>query len=126
TYGDVDTLNRLSLSVVFPLVDNRIDGNCRFSGLTVANDQLALSAADGNHGVDRLDTRLQRFVHRLTIDNTWRFALQRHFIEFTCKRSLAVYRLTEGVNYTAEHAVANCNRRDLARTAHGVAFVNIF
>src|SRR5690606_25060265 len=125
-YGDVDTVNRLSLSVVFPLVDNRIDGNCRFSGLTVSDDQLALSAADGDHGVDSLDTRLQRFIHWLTVDNAGSFALERHFIEFAGNGAFTVNRLAKGINDTAEHAVANGNGRDLARAAYGVAFMNIF
>ena len=46
-------------------------------GLAVADDQLALAAADGNHRVDGLDTGLQRLAHRLAIDHAGRDALQR-------------------------------------------------
>ena len=50
TDGDVDADQVLSL-----LVDYRIDSESGFAGLAVADDQLALAAADGNEGVDNGD-----------------------------------------------------------------------
>ena len=47
------------------LVEDRVDGDGRLAGLAVADDQLALAAADRDHGVDRLDAGLQRLVDRL-------------------------------------------------------------
>src|SRR5262249_47923991 len=58
TNGDIDTKNVEAL-----LIDNGIDGNGGFAGLPVADDQLTLSAADGDHSVDGLDARLQGFAH---------------------------------------------------------------
>jgi hypothetical protein len=40
------------------LVDDGIHRNSCFTGLPVANDQLALTAADGNHRVNRLEAGL--------------------------------------------------------------------
>src|SRR6187200_499385 len=51
------------------LVDNRVERNCRLAGLAIADDQLALSTADRDHGVDSLDTGLQRLFHGLPVDD---------------------------------------------------------
>ena len=49
----------------FLLIDDRVDGDGRLAGLAVADDQLALAAADRRHGVDGLDAGLQRLIDRL-------------------------------------------------------------
>ena len=50
--GDVDTLNAGAL-----LVDDRIDRHRALAGLAVADDQLALTATDRHHRVDRTSGR---------------------------------------------------------------------
>jgi hypothetical protein len=47
------------------LVDDRVNRDGALAGLAVADDELALAAADGNHRVNRLDPRLERRVHGL-------------------------------------------------------------
>ena len=47
--GDVDTLNTGVL-----LIDDGVDGNRGLADLPIADDQLALPAADRHHGVDTL------------------------------------------------------------------------
>ena len=47
------------------LVQDRVDGDRGLARLAVADDQLALAAADGDHGVDGLDARLQRLIDGL-------------------------------------------------------------
>src|SRR5690606_32306464 len=42
------------------LVDHRVDRHGGLAGLAVADDQLALAAADRDHGVDRLVAGLDR------------------------------------------------------------------
>ena len=49
-----------------PLVDDRVDCDRGLTGPSVADDQLPLPAPDRNHGVDRLDPRLEGLLHRLT------------------------------------------------------------
>ena len=46
------------------LVDDRVDGDGRLAGGAVADDQLALAAADRNHRVDRHDAGLHRLADR--------------------------------------------------------------
>ena len=58
--GDVDALHALA-----GLVDDGVDRHRRLARLAVADDQLALPAPDGRHGVDGLDPGLQGLAHRL-------------------------------------------------------------
>src|SRR5262249_36959851 len=58
--GDVDAGDALT-----PLVGDRVDRDGRLAGAAVADNQLTLSPADGDHRIDRLDTRLERLFHRL-------------------------------------------------------------
>ena len=64
---DVDADHPLAL-----LVDDRVDRDRRLAGATVADDELALAEPDRDHGVDRLDARLQRLLHRLPLDDAGR------------------------------------------------------
>src|SRR5262249_30678736 len=47
------------------LIENRVERDCRLAGLAVADDQLALAAADRDQRVDRLQAGGHRLVHRL-------------------------------------------------------------
>ncbi len=49
------------------LVDDRVQGDCRLASLSVAKDQLALSATDGNQGVHDFDAGLQGHGDRCAI-----------------------------------------------------------
>ena len=57
------------------LIDDGVERDGGLAGLAVADDQLALAAADRNHGVDGLDAGLQRLLHRLAVDHAGRDAL---------------------------------------------------
>src|SRR5271156_5832245 len=50
------------------LIDDRVDGYSGLAGLAIADDQLALSAADDEHRIDGLDAGLERFLDRLAAD----------------------------------------------------------
>ena len=54
---DVDADDALAL-----LIDDGVDGDGGLAGLAVADDQLALAAADRDHRVDRLEAGLQRLA----------------------------------------------------------------
>jgi hypothetical protein len=56
-YGHIDTDD-----IFFLLVDDRVDSDSRFTGLTVSDDQLPLAAADWNHGVNRFYAGLKRLM----------------------------------------------------------------
>src|SRR5690606_2045264 len=52
------------------LVDDRVDGDCRLACSAIADDELALSAADRDHGVNGLDAGLERLLHGLPDDDS--------------------------------------------------------
>ena len=65
--GDVDADDAGAL-----LIDDRVDRDGGLAGAAVADDQLALAAADRDHRVDRLDAGLERLLHRLPDDDARR------------------------------------------------------
>jgi hypothetical protein len=57
------------------VVHDRVGRDRGLAGLAVADDQLALAAADRDHAVDRLDAGLERLLHRLTLHHARRLEL---------------------------------------------------
>jgi len=51
------------------LIDDGVEDYRGLAGLAVADDELALAAADRNHGVDGLDAGLHWFANGLAIEN---------------------------------------------------------
>ena len=99
--GDVDADQVLAL-----LVDDRVDRDGRLAGLPVADDQLALAAADGDHGVDGLDARLHRRIHRLAHDDARGDALHGAGLG-GLDGPLAVDGLAQRVHHPADQRVAD-------------------
>ena len=106
------------------MVDDGVNGNSRLTRLAVANDELALATSDGNHRVDGLDARLQRLLHRLTVDDTGGFAFQRHLEKLAFNGTLTVNGLSNGIDDTAQQAFADRQRGNAAGTLHHVALVD--
>jgi hypothetical protein len=98
--SNVDTVELLGLVVgVVPalLVENGVKSNGSLAGLTVTNDKLTLATANGNHGVDGLETSLHGLVDRLAGQNTG--SLQLSTAPLLCvDGTLAVDRVTESVD----------------------------
>ena len=69
--GNVNTDDIFAL-----LVDDRIRSNGGFTGLTVTDDQLTLTAADRDHGVDRFDPGLERFVNGAPFTDTGKMCIR--------------------------------------------------
>ena len=53
------------------LIDDCVESKGSLSGLAVPNDEFALAAANGNHGVNRFQSGLHRLFDRLSINNSW-------------------------------------------------------
>ncbi len=106
--GDVNAIERavirfgfISRFVLPRLADNRIDANRRLAGRTIADDQLALAAANGNHRVHGHDARLHRLADGFSLDNARRDLFDR-IKRFGGHRSFAIERLAEGIDHAAE------------------------
>ena len=105
------------------LVDDGVDDDRRLAGLAVADDQLALAAADGDQAVDGLDARLHRLVHRLARDDARRLDLdQAAFVRFD--GTLAVDGLAQGVDHAAQQALAHRHVDDGTGPLDQIAFLD--
>src|SRR5262245_59428679 len=62
---DVDAFD-----VAVALVDDRVDRDRGLADLTVADDELALTATDRHHRIDTLEPDLHRLFHALARDHT--------------------------------------------------------
>ena len=98
------------------LVDDGVDDHRGLAGLAVADDQLALAAADRDQCVDRLQAGLHRLVHRLARDDAGRLHLDAAALG-GCDRALAVDRVAQPVDHAAEQRVAHRHVHDGRRCA---------
>ena len=105
TDGDVDAVKLLGLvGGVVPtlLVKDGVKTNGSLTGLTVTNDQLTLTTANGNHGVDGLETSLHRLVDGLARQDTGGLELSTTSL-LGVDGALAVNGVTQSIDNTAEH-----------------------
>ena len=109
--------------VLVALIDDGVDCHGGLARLPIADDELALTTADGHHGVDRLEAGLQRLAHRLPIDDARRNALDRHE-GLRRDRTLAVDRLPQRIHDAAEQLFADGHRDDAPGALHDVAFLD--
>jgi len=102
------------------VVDDRVDRDRRLAGLAVADDQLALAAADGDHRVDRLQAGLHRFCHRLALHDARRLELGGARLG-RVDVALAVERAPERVDDAPEQLLAYGDLQQRAGALDGVA-----
>ena len=106
--------------VLVAVVDDRVERDRGLAGLAVADDQLALAAADRDHAVDRLEPRLNRRVHGLALDDTRRLELGRPRFG-RVHVALVVERASERVDEAAEQLVADRDLEQATGALHRVA-----
>src|SRR5262249_18349944 len=106
------------------LVEDRVDEERRLAGRAVADDELALAAADVSHRVDRLDAGLERLLHRLARDDARRLELERARLG-GIDRPAAVERVAERIDDAAEQRLADGHARDAARAPHRLALAHL-
>ena len=109
--------------IFLALVDDGIDRDHRLAGLAVADDQLALAAADRRHRVDGLDAGLQRLIDRLPPRDAGGLELDRPSLGGG-DRPLAVERIAERIDDPADHGVADRHLEQGAQRPHLVAFLD--
>ncbi len=98
------------------LADDRVDANGRLAGRTVADDELALTAADRDHRVDRHDSCLHRLADWPSPHDPRRDLLDR-IRDVARDRSLAVQGLPEHIHDPAEQPLADRHLEQLAGRA---------
>jgi hypothetical protein len=122
--GHVDAVELLALVVALVerlLVEDRVEHDGGLAGLAVADDELALAAADRDQGVDRLEARGHGLVHGLARDDARRLHVHAAALG-RGDRALAVDGVAERVDDAAEQALADRHVHDGAGALHGLAF----
>ena len=113
--GHVDADDVLAL-----LVDDGVQGDGRLAGAPVADDELALSAPDGDHGVDGLDAGLQGLLHRLPADDAG--GLELHLPEVLVSMGpLSSSGTPERIHHPSDEGLAHRDLDDLAGALDEVA-----
>ena len=102
------------------LVDDSINGHRGFTRLAVTDDELALSATDGNHAVDRLQAGLQWLFDGLARDDTRRFDLNAPAL-FGFDGAAAVDGLTQGIHDATDERLAHRHFGDATGALHRIA-----
>ena len=106
------------------LVDDGVKRDRRLTRLPVTDDQLPLPSADGGHGVDGFESRLQRGVDRLPSDDTRSHLFDgRRFLRLD--GAFAVDRLAERVDHPPDQGLAHGNLDDAARGTDLIAFADL-
>ena len=113
--GDVDADD-----VAVALVDDGVDRERGLAGGAVADDQLALAAAEGEQRVDDEQAGLHRLGHEIAVDDRRRRALDRQVLGGR-DRTLAVERAAERVDDAPEQLGADRDAHHVAGAAHDLA-----
>ena len=103
------------------LVEDGVNGDGGLAGLTVTNDEFALTATNRGHRVNRLDTGLHRLVHGLTAHDSGSLNFHTTLLNAN-ERTLAVDGLTKCVHNATKNAFTNRNRQNFAGGLHGLTF----
>ena len=123
--GDIDTIYRFACIKETLLVDDGVNGNGSLTRLAVADNELTLAAADRNHGIDSLQTRLQRFLYWLTVDDTRSLAVEGHLERLgEVYITLAVDSLPQRIDDASEHVVVHADGSNTMGTLHNLSFLD--
>lgn len=117
----VELLSLVVAAVPSLLVEDGVDGDSGLTGLSVTDDQLTLTTADGHHGVNSLVTSHHGLVHGATGQNTRSLHLRAATLGGV-ERALAVNGVAESVNDTAKKGLADGDVDNLAGTLDSVTF----
>ncbi len=124
---DIDAIQLLvfvRLRVKRLLVQDRVERDRGLASLAVADDQLALAAADRDQGVDGLEAGRHRLVHRLARNNAGR--LDVHALAFgRLDRAFSINGIAERIDDAAQKSLADRRIHDGAGALDGLAFLDL-
>src|ERR1700716_3330265 len=124
---DVDAIQLdllVGLRVERLLVENGVERDRGLAGLTIADDQFALAAADRDQRIDRFQAGGHRLVDRFARNDAGRLDVDAHPL-VGLDRALAVDRIAERIDHAAEQALADRGIDDGAGALDGLAFLDL-
>ena len=109
TDGSIDAVEFLIVIIlieVLLLVENGVNSDSGLTSLSITNDELTLSTANGHEGIDTLEASLHGLVHRLSGDDTGSLKLNTlSLLRFNWAKT--INGVTKGIDDTAEHTLSN-------------------
>ena len=114
----------LRQTVLFRLGNHGIHGNGGLPGGTVPDDEFALAAADGNHGVNGKDARLDGHGNGLAGDDAGGDFFHR-VIRFRLNRPFAVNRFSQRVHHPAQQGAAHGHGKKASGTFDQIPFLQL-
>merc|ERR1719337_360323 len=124
TDGDVDAVQFfgfITFIIESFLVQNGIQSNGGFSGLSITNDQLSLASTDWDQGVNSFQTRLHWFVDGFSGNNTWGFDVNSSSF-FGVNWAFAVDGVTEWINDSSEEFWSDWDVDDSTGSSDDITF----
>jgi hypothetical protein len=116
----VDKITRL-MSLL--LVEDGVDGDSGFSGLSITDDEFSLSSSDGDQTVDGFKTGLHGFVDGLSGNDTGSLNFNSiSILGFDC--SVAVDGVSEGVEDATQHFFSDRDIDNGAGSSYYITFLN--
>ena len=127
TDGDVHA-EKLLLSVsrveVGFLVDYGVDGDGGLAGLSITNDELSLSSANGDKTVNGLETGLHRFTHGLSGDDAGSLDFD-SFSFVALDGTKTINGISQSIKDTTQHFLSDGDVDDGTGSGDGVSFLNL-
>ena len=120
--GNINAVNGISFFEIVLLIYDGIDSDSGFTGLPVANNQLTLATANGDHGINSFQACLEWFFNRLTKNNPGGFPLEWHLETFARNGSFTVKGFAQGIDNPAQNAFACHNGSNAVLAFNGVTF----
>ncbi len=125
--GDVDAVELVAFrgagGMRRLLVEEGVENDGGLAGLAIADDQLALAAADRDQRVDGLEAGRHRLMHRFARQDARRLHVDAATLG-ELDRALAIDRIAQRVDDAAEQALADGGIDDRAGPLDGVAFLD--
>lgn len=124
--GDVDTVELLLLVLtVVPslLVKNSIDGNLGLTGLSITNNQLSLTSANGDKGVDGLKTSLHGLSNGSSGENAGGLDLSSDS-EISVDGSLSINGVTKSIDDSTEKGGSDGDIDNRTGSLDGLTLLN--
>ena len=125
--GDIDAIELFLLrphNMDRPLIENGVENDRSLAGLPIADDELALAAADRDQSIDSLEAGRHRFVHRLSRNDAGRLDVDAAALG-CADRTLTVDGIAERINHAAKQFLADRHFDDRAGAPDDVALLDV-
>jgi len=110
-----------TMHVLVMLINDRVNSQCRFTGLTVTDDQFTLPTSDRNHGVNDFQACLNWLVNRFTSHNTRSYTFDRTIFLRSQSRA-AINRHPQSIDDTPKQFISDWNFDDTSGKPYFIAF----